>query len=135
MIFGLINMTRAIIRMVPNNIGFKYRLGISTAAIAPPTPPITVGISMGITAGRSRLLCLSKPARPTKHCKVTATRLLPLAISAGRPRIMSAGSVKLEPPPATVLIPPAKNPVIVSKSTELSVISKKNSLLSRLLRK
>ena len=124
MTVGLSKMTSAISKIVPSSIGFKKRLGISAAAIAPPMPPITVGMRIGITAGRSRVSCLSYPASPTKHCMVTATRLVALAISAGRPNTISAGRARLEPPPATVLMPPAKNPVMPSRRTELRVISK-----------
>ena len=99
-------------------------MGINAAAIAPQMPPTAEGISIGISADRSNVSCLSYPASPTTHCNAMATRLVPLAISAGKPKIISAGRVRLEPPPATVLIPPAKKPVMPSKKTEPSEISK-----------
>jgi len=46
-----------------------------------------------------------------------------LALSAGSPRIIKAGRVKLDPPPARVLIPPAKNPATHRMTAWPTVIS------------
>lgn len=131
---GLTRIVKAMIKIVPSKTGFKYRLGISAAAVAPHIPPIIVGTSIGTTAGRSKVSCLSNPANPTKHCRVTAMRFVPFATSAGRPSIISTGRVKFEPPPATVFIPPAKKPVAASKMNDESVMSKASSCLVALLR-
>ena len=101
--------------MVPSNRGFKYRFGNKAAPRAPMSPPTIVGIRIGTIAGRSRLLCLSKPLTPTTPWSSMDTRLVAFAMSAGRPNTMSAGKVRLEPPPAIVLILPAMNPVTHSR--------------------
>ena len=53
-------------------------------------------------------------------------RFVPFAMSAGNPSTIKAGMVRLEPPPASVLIPPARNPVSVSIRIELNVSSKRH---------
>ena len=105
-------------RTVRSNIGFKKILGIKAAKIAPNNPPNMDGIRIGMIAGRSRILCLSYPAMPVADCIKIATRFVPLAMSAGKPNIISAGKVMFEPPPATVLMPPATNPVKESNNID-----------------
>jgi len=41
-------------------------------------------------------------------------RLVPLATLGGNPKNISAGSVNSDPPPASVLIMPAKNPTAIN---------------------
>ena len=50
-----------------------------------------------------------------------AIRLVPLATAGGRPKKINTGKVMSEPPPARVLITPAKKPTPTSKRISISV--------------
>jgi len=45
-----------------------------------------------------------------------AILLVPFATLGGRPKKISMGSVSKEPPPATILMPPAIKPIITNKT-------------------
>ena len=112
-----------IVRMVISKMGLSATAGMVAAAIEPITPPNRFGTSIGSIAGTSSILCWLKPRTPTTHCSATATRLVALATSAGKPSNMSTGSVRLDPPPAIVFIPPAITPTAARMKSKVTSYS------------
>lgn len=106
-------------KMVSSRMGFRKSLGMTAATNAPIIPPSRVGAKIGMMAGRSSAWCLSKPFTPTIHCRTMAMRFVPLATSAGRPSIIRAGKVKLDPPPARVFTAPAIKPAKTRRIAEV----------------
>jgi hypothetical protein len=68
---------------------------------------------------------------PAVDCKSMPTRLVPFAMSAGMPNIIKAGKVSIEPPPAIVLMNPAKMPEIIKRETNKKLNSYSIMILSQ----
>lgn len=64
--------------------------------------------------GKTYTPLLLNPCTAKIFCRNMATRLEPLATADGNPIKINKGSVINEPPPATVLINPAKSPATIS---------------------
>ena len=101
--------------MVISSMGFNTATGANEATSAPNRPPIKVGHKIAGKSCVGNLPAWRKPCKPDTDCSNTPTRLLPLAISAGTPNIINTGKIRLEPPPAIILITPAATPSAANK--------------------
>ena len=61
------------------------------------------------------------PALVTMLCIRMAIRLVPLATLGGRPKKISMGKVRSDPPPAKVLITPVTIPITNSNNSSISI--------------
>ena len=106
---------RTMIIMI-DRIRLNMPSSIFVAVIAPNTVP---GIA-GRAKNRQKPI-LPYPLRlnvktPTRLCMPTASRLVPFAVTLSRPKKISRGSVKRDPPPAKTLHIPAAIPAINKKN-------------------
>jgi hypothetical protein len=67
---------------------------------------------------------LLNPSTAKAFCEKIATLLVALATAGGKPRKISMGKLRSDPPPATVLIEPAIKPVPNTSNASVKVILK-----------
>ena len=116
MIFGLTTMNVITINIIIDNIFLNSPSPMSTAILAPIIDPIRADMPRYKLKGKFLIPLLLKPSEAKTAVVIIANLLVPLATLAGSPRKIKIGRVKIEAPPARVLIIDMKKPTKISNT-------------------